>query len=193
MPCQRWLVVPLLVMSVAPCRPAATSAPDGESAAPAQPADDGEASGTVLATSDESAIELGSEARSVELPTPPAAWQRLLTLAAAPGRLRLALEGVRLLHPGVTYQVYLGLPAGAEPQPDGPHFVGHLALYAEPAETGDVVRSFEISKQVAALGRQGAPQGPLRVTFVPTASRDELAAAGGGPFFRLRRIVVLER
>lgn len=192
----------MVVVALAPCRPAAKNAPEGEAAAPAsaasgepgQPADDGEAPGTVLVSSSGPSIELGGEARSVELPMSTVSWQRLRELASTTERLRLALEGVKLLHPGVTYQVYLGLPAGTEPQPDGPHFVGHLALYAEPAETGEVVRTFEISKQVASLGSAGAPpSGPLRVTFVPTASREEMNAAGGGPFFRLRRIVVLER
>jgi hypothetical protein len=140
-------------------------------------------------------VELAREPATVVVPLSPQANQRLLTLAGEPGRLRLVIEGLTLLRPGVNYQVYLNLPAGSEPQPGGPHFLGHVALFAEPQQTGEVTRSFDITDQVQALRRQGQWTGSeVRVTFVPAAPREVLdAAPGSGPVFRFRRIAIVER
>lgn len=147
----------------------------------------------VLAASEPRQFELGGEPVTVDLPLSEDAERRLLAGAATPGRLRLAIEGLRLLRPGVHYQVYLNLPEGAKPDPAGPHFLGHLVLFAEPGETGEVTRTFDLAPAVQALRQRGEWTGEVRVTFVPDAEALGEGAAAGGPFFRFRRIAILER
>ncbi|HWW76976.1 MAG TPA: hypothetical protein VNZ44_16365, partial [Pyrinomonadaceae bacterium] len=58
--------------------------------------------------------------------------QRLATLArSTTDALVLDIEGVEADRPpGVTYEVYVGLPAGAEPDPKSPYYVGHFSLFS---------------------------------------------------------------
>jgi hypothetical protein len=149
----------------------------------------------VLAASAPAQVELGRDPVTVAVPLSPEANQRLLALAGEPGRVRLIIEGLTQLRPGVHYQVYLNLPAGAEAQPGGPQFLGHVAVVAAPGSPGEGSRSFDIAGVVGALRRQGLwTEDGVRVTFVPAPPREELdAAPGSGPFFRLRRITIVER
>ncbi len=212
---RRWsrAAAPLVALTLAACGPRTGAGGDGtagegmptsaDQTAPPAAAPDGAASGlsgngpsaNVLAASAPAEVELGRDPATVAVALSPEANQRLLALAGEPGRVRLVVEGLTQLRAGVHYQVYLNLPAGAEPQPGGPHFLGHIAVVAAPGSPGEGSRSFDISGVVEALRRQGLwNEGEMRVTFVPAQPREELdAAPGSGPFFRVRRIAIVER
>lgn len=185
--------VVLIAVALAACRSQAKNAAEArEEAVPeAVPA------GEVLASSAAGPpMELGAEPMTVTVPLSESARSRMQGTEGA--KLRLALEGVTMLRPGVTYQVYLDLPPGsvalAAADASSPHFLGHLALFAEPGQN-EMTRTFDIADKVDALRHAGAwDDDEVRVTLVPAASREELAKApGSGPFFRLRRIAISGR
>jgi tyrosinase len=64
--------------------------------------------------------------------------QRLTRLAESRSEtLFLRVEGVQAQRqPGAAWQVYLGLPDGAKPDPRGPYFVGNLALFGTGVREG---------------------------------------------------------
>lgn len=99
--------------------------------------------------------------------------QRLNTLAQSKtDTLVLDLEGVEAERPpGVVYEVYVGLPAGAEPDPKSPYYVGQFSLFSvgvrshshhgfKPARF-----SFRVNRAVAAALR--ASNEDPQVTIVP--------------------------
>jgi tyrosinase len=100
--------------------------------------------------------------------------------SAAPGRHTLVLEGIRFGRPGVYYEVYAGLPAGAQADPKGPHYVGNIAIFGQTAEGGaahaghagralqeDAKLAFDVEDLIGRLrGRQGFT-GDLKLDFVP--------------------------
>ncbi len=181
-------VVLIAVALVACGSQAKNAAETGEEAVPdAVPADE-----VLAASAAGPPMELGAEPMTVTLPLSESARSRMRATEGA--KLRLALEGVTMLRPGVTYQVYLDLPPGAATDASSPHFLGHLALFAEPGQN-EMTRTFDIADKVDALRRAGAwDDDEVRVTLVPAASREELAKApGSGPFFRLRRIAISGR
>lgn len=141
-----------------------------------------------LAMSEPEEVRLGSEPVTVRVPVPPEAAERLRSAAAGPGSLWLVIEGLQLLRPGVYHQVYLNLPEGAEPDPQGPHFVGNLSLYGAPRGE-PLEKAFDVTDEVRAL-REDLREGGLRVTFVPGNPE---AAAEAGPFLSLRRVKLVER
>ncbi len=170
----------LLLLALAGCQPPAA----GGAAAPG-----GEVNETkVLAASETTQVELGAEPVTVEVPLPAEAKERLLEVAE-PGRLRLAIEGLELLRPGVAYEVYLNLPEGAKPDPKGPHFLGLVALYAPPGRAPEAMRTFDLAPAARALRELGRWTGELRVTFVPAGE----AAAAAGPALRFRRLALHAR
>lgn len=141
-----------------------------------------------LAASPAAETRLGNAPVTIDL----AAAERL---AAAQGRrLRLAIDGLQVLHPGAVYQVYLGLPPGKAPDPAGPYFVGNLSLFTEPGQTGDIRRTYDVTDQVDGLRRRGEWKGPVRVTFV-RERLDGAASTAGEPsaFLRFTRVSLLER
>ncbi|HEX5761022.1 MAG TPA: hypothetical protein VF121_17675 [Thermoanaerobaculia bacterium] len=175
----RSLALTLLLLALAGCQPPSA----GGAAAPG-----GEVIETkVLAATEAKPVELGAEPVTVEVPLRPEDNQRLLQAAAEPGRLLLAIEGLRLLGTGPAYEVYLDLPEGAAPDPEGPHFLGLVALFVPPGHPSEVTRSFDLSRAVQALRERGRWTEELRVTFVP-ADGDKVAAPAG-PSLRFRRLV----
>jgi hypothetical protein len=149
-----------------------------------------EESPTVLATHS-GEVRLGGGPATVRVPAAPQAGERLAAAGAAgDGSLWLQLEGLRLLRPGVYYQVYLDLPAGQQPDPKGPHFVGNLSLYGAKPGGAELEHSFDVTGTVRQLARQGRWTGEVSVTFVP-GNRGETSAAGD--FMTLRRIALVER
>ena len=74
--------------------------------------------------------------------------------------------------PGVVWEVYVGLPAGKEPDPEGPYFVGTMALFStgvraqmrhdfKPADF-----EFPLNRVIANALRTNADK--LEVTIVPS-------------------------
>lgn len=148
-----------------------------------------------LASGAAAETKLGARRTSVKVALPQAASQRILTLAGPdPGRVRLLLEGVKLLRHGSHYEVYLNLPAGATPDPKSPNFVGTVALFDHPEHAVETSRSFDVTDEVAALKAAGQWTGELDVTFVPGHGEQALTAtAGSGPFVSVRKVSIQER
>jgi hypothetical protein len=141
-----------------------------------------------LAGSPAAETRLGNAPVTLDLP---AAERRA---SSRGGRLRLAIDGLQVLHPGAVYQVYLDLPAGKAPDPAGPYFVGNLSLFTEPGQTGDIRRTYDVTEQVDGLRRRGEWKGPVRVTFV-RERLDRPASDGGAEpaaFLRFTRVSLVE-
>ena len=74
--------------------------------------------------------------------------------------------------PGAVWEVYLGLPPNAAPNPEGPFFVGTVALFAAGIRNhahGDFKPAhftFQVNRQILAALRGNQEQ--LRLTFVPS-------------------------
>ncbi|HEX5761021.1 MAG TPA: tyrosinase family protein [Thermoanaerobaculia bacterium] len=161
----------------------------GEAGGPPPPAPKTLASGEAAET------RLGARRTSVKVALPQAVNQRILTLAGPdPGRVRLVLEGVKLLRHGPLYEVYLNLPAGATPDPKSPNYVGTVALFDHPEHARELTRSFDVTDEVAKLKAAGQWTGELNVTFVPGEAEQALtAAAGSGPFVSVRKVLIQEQ
>ena len=85
--------------------------------------------------------------------------------------LLLRLEGlVAARQPGVIWQVYLGLPATARPDPKSPYFVGNVALFGRGVRGSHhfapATFSFQVDRSIVASLRSSGNELPL--TFVPT-------------------------
>jgi hypothetical protein len=63
-----------------------------------------------------------------------------------------------------SFELYVGLPAGAAPQRDGPHYVADFNFFD--AESGRRNLSFNITRLLAALAAAGGAPAPI-VTIVP--------------------------
>ena len=152
-----------------------------------------------LAATSGAETRLGNAPVTLTLPAP--AEDQVAAIAARGGHLRLAIDGLEVLHPGAVYQVYLDLPEGRTPSPEDPHFVGTLSLYTDPGKTLGLRRTYDVTTQIQALQKRGEWKGPLRVTFIrerldrPAASA--ASAASGtkepGEFLRFTRVALLDR
>jgi Common central domain of tyrosinase/Polyphenol oxidase middle domain len=157
----------------------------------------------VAASASRGVIELGAEPVSVDVPMPGAA-HRELAAAAAPGappaRVVLTLEGIRFgRNPGVSYEVYLGLPpdatpgadAGAEADFRSPYYVGNLGFFGlQPHQHGEHAGGRPAAGPGGHQehGGQGEGEAPVaRRSFDVTANvralqeRGEWPDAGGAP------------
>jgi hypothetical protein len=98
------------------------------------------------------------------------------------GRLALVIEGIQYGRPGVFYEVYANLPAGTEPKPKDPHYVGNLAVFGQlangqPAHGGhagpdksiqeDTKLAYDVTELVKRLRGQPGFKGDLKLDFVP--------------------------
>jgi len=142
----------------------------------------------VLAASPAAEIRLGSSQVTVDLPVPQE--ERLAAVLTQGRHLLLAVDGLQVLHPGAVYQVYLNLPPGKAPKPEGPYFVGNLSLYTEPGQTADIRRTYDITEPVKTLRQNGEWKGPVRVTFV--RERLDPQAGDGTAFLRFTRVSIVE-
>ncbi|MEA2600401.1 MAG: hypothetical protein QOF89_1393 [Acidobacteriota bacterium] len=149
----------------------------------------------VLAASPTAQHELGSAPVTVEVPLPPDASQRIASLPQGK-HLRLVIEGLKQVQPGAIYEVYLNLPEGQRPDPNGPHHLGNLALYTDPESTPEISRGFDITDAVKALRGRGQWKGPVRLTFVRERLGSPPATTEGaepGAFYRFKRVSIVER
>ena len=149
-----------------------------------------------LASGAAAETRLGARRTSVKVALPQAASQRILTLAGPdPGRVRLLLEGVKLLRHGAHYEVYLNLPAGATPDPKMPELRRHGGAVRPPrARRRDDPQLRRHRRGGGAQGRPGSGAGELDVTFVPGHGEQALTAtAGSGPFVSVKKVSIQER
>jgi hypothetical protein len=93
-------------------------------------------------------------------------------------RLFLVLGNLQAAaQPGIIYEVYLGLPSGAAPTPNDPHYVGTLNFFAvAPPNTKPLWRSYDVTALAGRLVSQG-PAEDLAVTIVPMQHSAAAAAA----------------
>jgi hypothetical protein len=96
-------------------------------------------------------------------------------------RLGLYLDGMDLGRGGY-YEVYANLPPGAEPRPEGPHYLGTLSSFG-PKGGGSRV-GYDLSRLMSA----GGWSGKLTLTFVRKGLVGKAAPAGAG---RITRVTVV--
>jgi len=158
-------------------------------------------------------IELGAEPLTVPVEVRGEAADAAAEAATAEvveNRVVLSLESIQYdENPGVSYEVYINLPEGQEPDPQSEYFVGTLGFFglephghgAEDHEQPSGKVDYDITANVRALAARGEwGEGQVSVTFVmsgllPPAETDAEAAAvtvqkepGGRP--RIERVTV---
>lgn len=121
----------------------------------------------------------------VSEPTGPAA--RTEESLAPPPSVYLNVENIEGdANPGLLYGVYVNLPEGEPPDPDGPHFAGTMSFFGIESSTEDdedaeeaphgLRHAFDITSLVAGLSKQGRWDAEhLHVTFSPIGVEDEAA------------------
>lgn len=146
-----------------------------------------------LAMSEPGPYTLSHEPLSVTLRLPEDRRERLAAVAAGkqPGKLRLVVEGIEMLHPGAVYDVHLEPAAGRTPGATEPSFLGHIAIYGKPGETPESSRGFDVTERARALWGRGST-GPIRILFVPSG-RGEAATEAPDALLRFRRVALVER
>jgi len=136
----------------------------------AQPAMGGTAmSGQTLAST--GAVKLASEITRVPLAMAAdaaAALRRKLAEVAGSRAIYLVLDDLKAAEaPAIVYEVYLGLPAGANPQPDDPHYVDTLNFFAvAPPNTQRRARSYDVTTLVSSVLSRGTADADFAVTIV---------------------------
>jgi tyrosinase len=165
--------VPMMALQVTSAGAAVATPPEGASQA---------AEVTMLGSSAGGRIALGNSARSVSMTVSPAAHQRMTAMLAETTEehpIILALEQVRQERRGVNYEVYLNLPEGTEPDPDGPYYVGHLSLFS--GHEGDGPQNYELDATEVVRGlreRNEWTSGDARVSFVRSGGAVEQMPEG---------------
>jgi tyrosinase len=153
----------------------------------------------VLTATTPSEMKLSNAPLSVNLPLPAGGSERMLNLVSkpVPGTLRVVIEGLKRVHPGAFYQVFLNQPEGQAPDPASPHFLGNIALFGSDHHGGggEVTRTFDISAAVRALRDKGQWTGQLRLTFVRGNPPPEKLTADqqSRTYITFSRISVIER
>jgi hypothetical protein len=123
----------------------------------------------------------------VSAPAGPAAADSTEESVGAPPSVYLNVENIEgEANPGLLYGVYVNLPEGEPPDPDGPHFAGTMSFFGIESSTADdddeeeaphgLRHVFDITALAATLGEQGRwdPE-HLHVTFSPIGVQDEAA------------------
>jgi hypothetical protein len=123
------------------------------------------------------AVALGRGPVEVALEAPEGPLDARVAALGADRKLFLVLRDIRTTEqPGVLYRIYLGLPRGAQPVPDGFHAVGALNLFnASPAPDPARFYSYEVTDLVKALRDRRSLSQPVTVTIAPTAPPDAQA------------------
>ncbi|HTC92863.1 MAG TPA: tyrosinase family protein [Terriglobales bacterium] len=100
---------------------------------------------------------------------------RLLPLAKSGNEtVLLVLEDIEAAtQPGIVWEVYLGLPANAAPDPEGPQFVGNVVLFGpgirDQMPAGEFMPGhFAFAINRALLAALQGNEATLQVTFVPS-------------------------
>ena len=120
----------------------------------------------------EQPVALGRKSQTVRIGLPPAAGQKMLSMAGAQQKPPLLIiEGLQLERPGAFYRLYLNLPEGQEPDPKSIYYVGNIALFSTARgdrehEVEGAQLAFDISEQLRALGERGEWTGEIALTFV---------------------------
>jgi hypothetical protein len=125
-----------------------------------------------LASSTGAPVTLGAGPVTVTLAPPSGKTLSARVASVAPDRkVYLVAKGLGTDAPPETiYQLYLGLPPGTAPSPDGPYYVGALNFFnAVGRSAGSDPRflSFDVTSLLKSLHAQSALTGNATVTIVP--------------------------
>jgi hypothetical protein len=132
-----------------------------------------------LATSASAPVKLGTGPVAVTL-APPAAGKALSARVATVGESRkvyLVAKGLGTDEPPETiYQIYLGLPPGVAPDPNGIYYVGSLNFFsavgrsAEAGQADPRFLSFDVTALLRTLQSRNSLGDNTTVTIVPAGS-----------------------
>lgn len=182
-------------LCTAAAAPASTETPAPTAAPPTAPA----APKMKVLTQMAKATRLADAAVAVKVPVAKAAADRMLALSApeataahGTGHVWLVIEKLQRLAGGGYYQVYLNLPAGTAPDPQGPHFVGNISLFGADhhGQNAQVDRAFDITDEVQELRAKNLWNGQVELTFV--RGNPKGGAAKGGAFVSFQSVKVVE-
>src|ERR1700737_3826382 len=130
-----------------------------------------------LATSASKPVALGAGPVTVTLAPAPgnvASLSARLASVRQDRKVYLVLRGLSTNEqPGVVYQIYLGLPQGVAPKPDGPYYVGSLNFFnamsggTEPARPDQRFYSFDVTDLLKTLQSRKSLGDAVAVTIVP--------------------------
>lgn len=129
----------------------------------------------ILATSASRPVALGAGRLAVTLTAPAGKALSARVATAGEGRkVYLVAKGLGTDEPPETiYQLYLGLPQGTVPSPDGPYYVGALNFFnaarggAEAGRSDPRFLSFDVTRLLRSLQSQNALGDNATVTIVP--------------------------
>jgi hypothetical protein len=130
-----------------------------------------------IATSAGKPVALGADAVAVTLAPAPgnaASLSARLATVRQDRKVYLVAKGLGTNEPpNVVYQIYLALPQGITPKPDGPHYVGSLNFFnattggADPARPDSRFYSFDVTDLLKTLQANKSLDGAMTVTIVP--------------------------
>jgi tyrosinase len=127
-----------------------------------------------LAESADGPIALGAGATRILLSPAAAALAQSIRMLPGSDHVYLVLQGIDTdVPPGVTYNVYLGLPDAAAPSgPADPHYVGTLSFF-NAGRSRDAV--FDVTDKIKALGETERSGNGLAVTVIPAGSPESVS------------------
>jgi tyrosinase len=151
-----------------------------------------------LATSGQS-MELTGRTARLSIPLTPLQNE---SLGPADRGIMLSFEGISYdKNPGIYYEVYLGLPEGATPDPSSPYYAGNLAVFGLRPHGHDRTESAEkpsltldVTDAIGKLRKQGLlPSGDLPITLVPRGLKrpgpaEAAVPTEGAPALRFERV-----
>ena len=134
----------------------------------------------VLATSAGKPVALGAVPVTVNL-APPASDKAAplsarIATASKDRKVYLVVKGLRTNEPPeVLYQLYVGLPPGAAPKPDGIHYVGSFNFFEAMSQGGGSAKStrfdsFDVTDLVKSLQSRKALGDTITVTIAPAGA-----------------------
>lgn len=96
-------------------------------------------------------------------------------------RLLLRLDNVAAPPDAGTYvRVFVGLPEGAEPSPDSPHYAGAFAFFGDARHPMAFNTHVDIGPIVERLAAQGGASGPT-ISFVAVPAQERAVGKAAGP------------
>ncbi len=130
----------------------------------------------LLTRSQESVVTLPPQSDPVSITVDVRPVREQLLRVMSEGRTNLTLDLTNIeadRQPDVYYEVYVGIPKGANPEFNSPSYVGNIALFGQGIRSGQhgefrpVNLSFNINRAVSAFLKRNDSEEQLGVLFVP--------------------------
>jgi len=153
---------------------------------------------TTVAEAAQKDVSLGAASTRLKVTVPAEAAQRMAAaVPEGPTHYHLVIEGIRLVHPGAYYEVYVNLPEDQEPDTEGEYFVGTIAIFghAHGADDEGATRTYDITGLVHSLQQKGEWTGDVNLTIVRGGEEFFKAAAVEEPaeYLKIRKVSVVEK